>query len=162
MNYYGVGVKFGGTQEMLPLYLENDCWFMGFRREEKPSFYETAQKVQPGDVMIAKAYATAAQAYYYVRAIGIVTDTKKPDTIPSEYDDRAGFSVTWIKYFEKPAALSAKKFARGTFHTKTIFLEKNPDLIEKIQEMMKYDYAGEPDETESFEEGIPEVSESPE
>lgn len=44
MNYYGVGVKFGGTQEMLPLYLENDCWFMGFRREEKPSFYETAQK----------------------------------------------------------------------------------------------------------------------
>ena len=30
MNYYGVGVKFGGTQEMLPLYLENDCWFMGF------------------------------------------------------------------------------------------------------------------------------------
>ena len=53
MNYYGVGVKFGGTQEMLPLYLENDCWFMGFRREEKPSFYETAQKVQPGDVMIA-------------------------------------------------------------------------------------------------------------
>lgn len=65
-------------------------------------------------------------------------------------------------YFEKPAALSAKKFARGTFHTKTIFLEKNPDLIAKIQEMMKYDYAGEPDETESFEEGIPEVSESPE
>ena len=162
MNYYGVGVKFGGTQEMLPLYLEKDCWFMGFRREEKPSFYETAQKVQPGDVMIAKAYATAAQAYYYVRAIGIVTDTKKPDTRPSEYDDRAGFSVTWIKYFEKPAALSAKKFARGTFHTKTIFLEKNPDLIAKIQEMMKYDYAGEPDETESFEEGIPEVSESTE
>ena len=69
MNYYGVGVKFGGTQEMLPLYLEKDCWFMGFRREEKPSFYETAQKVQPGDVMIAKAYATAAQAYYYVRAM---------------------------------------------------------------------------------------------
>jgi len=62
----------------------------------------------------------------------------------------------------KPAALSAKKFARGTFHTKTIFLEKNPDLIAKIQEMMKYDYAGEPDETESFEEGIPEVSESTE
>ena len=98
----------------------------------------------------------------YKRQIGIVTDTKKPDTIPSEYDDRAGFSVTWIKYFEKPAALSAKKFARGTFHTKTIFLEKNPDLIAKIQEMMKYDYAGEPDETESFEEGIPEVSESTE
>ena len=53
MNYYGVGVKFGGTQEMLPLYLEKDCWFMGFRREEKPSFYETAQKVQPGDVMLS-------------------------------------------------------------------------------------------------------------
>jgi len=39
---------------------------------------------------------------------------------------------------------------------------ENPDLIAKIQEMMKYDYAGEPDETESFEEGIPEVSESTE
>ena len=62
MNYYGVGVKFGGTQEMLPLYLENDCWFMGFRREEKPSFYETAQKVQPGDVMIAKATSLLLRA----------------------------------------------------------------------------------------------------
>ena len=107
MNYYGVGVKFGGTQEMLPLYLEKDCWFMGFRREEKPSFYETAQKVQPGDVMIAKAYATAAQAYYYVRAIGIVTDTKKPDTIPSEMctfgawnPARARSLSVWRKWIE--------------------------------------------------------------
>lgn len=161
MNYYGVGVKFGGTQEMLPLYLENDCWFMGFRREEKPSFYETAQKVQPGDVMIARLMRQRTSLL--LRACNRNRHRhKKPDTIPSEYDDRAGFSVTWIKYFEKPAALSAKKFARGTFHTKTIFLEKNPDLIAKIQEMMKYDYAGEPDETESFEEGIPEVSESTE
>ena len=42
MNYYGVGVKFGGTQEMLPLYLEKDCWFMGFRREEKRKKFSQA------------------------------------------------------------------------------------------------------------------------
>ena len=29
MEFYGVGVKFGGVDDMLPLFLEQDCWLMG-------------------------------------------------------------------------------------------------------------------------------------
>lgn len=30
MDFYGVGVKFGGVDDMLPIFLETNCWFMGY------------------------------------------------------------------------------------------------------------------------------------
>ena len=103
MNYFNVGVKFGGTDDMWQLFSEKNCWFMGYHENEKPLLDKQAVKVKVGDVLIAKAYGNTAQSYYYVRAIGVVKNLEKPNDIPVEYTDRFGFTVIWIKYFSKPS-----------------------------------------------------------
>lgn len=140
MNFYGVGVKFGGTDDMWELFSKKNCWFMGYHKDEKPSLDKQAEMVKVGDILIAKAYGTTSQSNYYVRAIGIVTNIKKPDDIPEKYKDRLGFSVVWIKYFEKAISLPAKEYNRGGVHTYTIYHETNEKFISKIKEIMKYDY----------------------
>lgn len=143
MNYFNVGVKFGGTDDMWGLFSEKNCWFMGYHESEKPKLDKQAVSVQVGDILIAKAYGSTSQSNYYVRAIGIVTDTKKPKNIPEEYQDRLGFTVIWIKYFEDLIPLPANEYERGGVHTYTIHSEKNKEFIAKINEIMKYDYKGE-------------------
>lgn len=143
MNYFNVGVKFGGTDDMWHLFSEKNCWFMGYHENEKPVLDQQAEKVRVGDIFIAKAYGNTAQSNYYVRAIGIVESLEKPMDIPEEYKDRKGFSVIWIKYFDELIPLSASEYERGGAYTYTIHIEKNEKFIAKINEMMKYDYQGE-------------------
>ncbi len=143
MKYFNVGVKFGGTDDMFELFDEKNCWFMGFHPEERPRLDSQAANVEVGDILIAKAYGNTAQSNFYIRAIGVVSDLEKPSDIPEEYQDRAGFSVIWIKRFDKLVALSAKEYHRGGTNTYTIHQEKNDKFISKIKEMMKYDYKGE-------------------
>ena len=143
MNYFNVGVKFGGSDDMWQLFSEKNCWFMGYHENEKPLLDKQAVKVQVGDVLIAKAYGNTAQSYYYVRAIGVVKNLEKPNDIPEEYKDRLGFTVIWIKYFSKPIALSASEYERGGVHTYTIHIENNANYKAKIEQMMKFDYKGE-------------------
>lgn len=54
MNYFNVGVKFGGTDDMWHLFSEKNCWFMGYHENEKPNLDQQAEKVQVGDIFIAK------------------------------------------------------------------------------------------------------------
>ena len=140
MNFFGVGVKFGGVDDMWELFSTKSCWFMGYRNEEKPRLDSQIRLVNVGDVLIAKAYGSTAQSNYYIRAIGIVTSKDKPTDVPEEYKDRPGFTVIWIKYFEKSIQLSASEYERGGVHTYTIHEEKNGKLIAKVKDMMKYDY----------------------
>lgn len=143
MNYFNVGVKFGGTDDMWQLFSDKNCWFMGYHENEKPRLDQQAAKVQVGDILIAKAYGNTAQSNYYVRAIGIVKSLEKPIDIPEEYKDRLGFTVIWIKFFNDLIPLSANEYERGGAYTYTIHIEKNEKLIAKINQMMKYDYQGE-------------------
>lgn len=140
MDFYSVGVKLGGTDDMWELFSDRNCWFMGYHEDEKPRLDKQAKAVKIGDILIAKAYGTTNQSNYFVRAIGIVTSTNKPDDIPEKYKDRLGFSVIWIKYFEKAIPLSAKEYNRGGVHTYTIYHETNEKIISKIKEIMKYEY----------------------
>ncbi len=143
MNYFNVGIKFGGTDDMWKLFSSKNCWFMGYHDEEKPTLDKQAENVKEGDILIAKAYGTTSQTNYYVRAIGIVKSLKKPIDIPADYKDRKGFTVIWVKYFPEPIALPAGEFERGGVHTYTIHSEKNEKFISKINEIMKFDYKGE-------------------
>lgn len=54
-----------------------------------------------------------------------------------------GFSVIWIKHFEKPLPLPAKEYNRGGINTYTIYHETNEKFIAKIKEIMKYNYKSE-------------------
>ncbi len=140
MNYFNVGVKFGGTDDMWELFSSKNCWFIGYHPNDKPMIDNQAEKVKEGDILVAKSYGTTAQEFYYVRAIGIVKTLEKPLDIPDEYKDRKGFTVIWIKHFSKQIALSANEYERGGVHTYTIHQETNAKFIEKINEIMKYDY----------------------
>lgn len=140
MNYYNVGVKFGGIDDMWQLFSDKNCWFMGYHENEKPLLDKQVAKVQVGDILIAKAYGNTAQSYYYVRAIGIVKSLEKPTDIEEKYKDRLGFTVIWIKYFSKPIALPADEFERGGVHTYTIHSETNKRFITEINKIMKYDF----------------------
>lgn len=137
MNFYGVGMKFGGTDDMWELFDSKNCWFMGYHPEERPKLDTQAISVKKGDILIAKSYGSTSQS---VRAIGVVSDLEKPKDIPKEYYDRLGFSVIWIKYFKEPVKLSAAEYYRGGVHTYTIHIEKNDKFISEIKKMMKYDY----------------------
>ncbi len=143
MDFYGVGVKFGGTDDMWELFSKKNCWFMGYHEHEKPRLDRQAISVKVGDILIAKAYGSTSQSNYYVRAIGIVNSLKKPADIPEEYKDRLGFSVIWIKYFKDLVTLPASQYERGGVHTYTIHHESNTEFIAKINEMMKYNYGKE-------------------
>ncbi len=143
MDFYGVGVKFGGVDDMWELFSDKNCWFMGYHEGEKLRFDKQAKAVKIGAILIAKAYGTTSQSNYYIRAIGIVTNTIKPDDVPEKYKDRLGFSVIWIKHFEKPLPLPAKEYNRGGINTYTIYHETNEKFIAKIKEIMKYNYKSE-------------------
>lgn len=86
-----------------------------------------------------------------------MTSTNKPGDIPEEYQNKSGVSVIWIKHFEKPIALLASKYRRGTFHISTIFHETNENMISTIKNMMRFDYIGETNEdfTENTESSTP-------
>lgn len=157
MNFYGVGVKFGGVYDMLPLFLEKNCWFMGHHDKDKENMAKTISEISIGDILIVKAYSNISQHTYPIRAIGIVTNTCLPEDIPEEYKDKSGASVIWIKHFEKKIHLLAKEYRRGTFHTKTIFKETNENMISTIKNMMRFDYSGKTGEdfTENIESSIP-------
>ena len=88
MDFYGVGVKFGGVDDMWELFSDKNCWFMGYHEGEKLRLDKQAKAVKIGDILIAKAYGTTSQSNYYIRAIGIVTNTIKPDDVPEKYKDR--------------------------------------------------------------------------
>ncbi len=148
MKFYGVGVKFGGVDDMLPLFLEKNCWFMGWDSQEKERMAKLIAEIHVGDILIAKSYGSISQHTYPIEAIGIVTDTKLPDDIPEKYQNKSGVSVIWIKRFENKLHLLAKEYRRGQFHTATIFNESNDAMISKIKEIMKYDYIEGSEETE--------------
>lgn len=140
MNFYGVGVKFDGTDDMLPIFLEKNFWVMGHNESDKEKMAKTISEIRIGDILFAKAYANIAQHTFPIRAIGIVTDTNLPVNIPEEYKGKSGVSVIWIKHFERNVHLLAKEYRRGAFHTATVFKESNDDMIYAIKQMMKYDY----------------------
>lgn len=143
MDLYGVGVKFGGTDDKWDLFNKYNCWFMGHVQGENKQLDNALQSVEKGDLLYVKAYGTTSQSDFYIRALGIVTDTELPSEIPNDYKDKKGFSVIWFKYFDEPISLTAREYNRGGHHTYTIFHEKNEKMIKKIIEMSKFNYTGE-------------------
>ena len=141
MKFYGVGLKFGGTDDKWELYQSNDCWFMGYCPGEKLRLDKIVEGVQVGDILFAKAYGNTSQRYYYIRAIGLVIEKGLSDDVLTDYKDRKRFKVIWLKYFEKPIPLLASDYNRGGVHTYTIFKEKNEKMIKTITEMMKCKYS---------------------
>lgn len=142
MDFYGVGTVFGGKTdnevEKLNEFLEKDFWCMGYSDEEKPEYAELIKQIKVGDIIIAKAHA--AGATYYVKAFGIVIDTKKPDNITDELLTKSGVSAIWFKIFEPYIKLSSDNFHVGGSRTHTIYQEKDEQNIKVIKEMLKYNY----------------------
>lgn len=141
MNFYGVGIKFGGTDDKWEMFQRDNCWFMGYHPCEKPRLDKIVEDVQVGDILFAKAYGNTSQRYYYIRAIGLVIENGLPDDLLTDYKDRKRFKVIWFKHFEKPVPLLAGDYNRGGVHTYTIFKEKNEKMIKAIKEMMENKYS---------------------
>ncbi|MGN1481696.1 hypothetical protein [Porcipelethomonas sp.] len=142
MNFYGVGTVFGGKTdnavEKLNEFLEKGFWCMGYSDEEKPEYAELIKQIKVGDIIIAKSYSL--DATYYVKALGMVIDTKNPDNIDYEFLTKLGVSVIWIKKFKPYIKLSSDNFHVGGSRTHTIYQEKDEQNIEVIKEMLKYNY----------------------
>lgn len=143
MNFYGVGTVFGGKGEneieKLDDFLKNGFWCMGFTNQDRPKYVELIEQIQVGDIIIAKSYGL--NATYYVKALGIVTNTKKPENIPDEYLSKSGVSVTWIKCFKPYIQLNGNNFTVGGNRPRTIYREENEENISVIMRLMKYDYS---------------------
>lgn len=148
MNFYGVGVQFGGAGkepiDMFDYFRENTCWFMGFDTGVKPDLDRIINDIPIGSIIVAKSYATYKMQNYYIRGLGIVTGKELPDKVKRTYPNKNGVTVIWFKYFPKEISLLSKDYKRGTFHTSTIFCENNKEtMIPKIKEIMNFDYKGE-------------------
>lgn len=152
MNFYGVGVKLDGfgdsPRSILAECLEHNFWCMGWNIGMKPKFDDMIDKVQVGDIVVAKAFYYGSPNKYYVHAIGIVTDKNKPQNIPDEFQDKKGFSVCWIKHFNKNVCLKANNdfmpqgFMEGmpadNNRTFTIYHETSEEIIKRIIWLLKY------------------------
>ena len=152
MNFYGVGVKPGSLTpkrgyDILPKCLEYHLWYMG--EAKNPVFREIIDKANVGDVVVVKAFNYKSPKKYHIRAIGIIADKEKPENIPEDLKGKYGFSVTWLKHFEKKLHLESddtfmpKGFLSGMPHnnsrTNSIYQETDKSMIEKIQQIMRYD-----------------------
>ncbi len=142
MDFYGVGTVFGGKTdneiEKLNEFLENDIWCMGYSDVERPKYAELIKQIKVGDIIIAKSYKL--DATYFVKALGIVIDTKKPENIAEEFRTKSGVSVIWFKRFKPYIQLSKDDFKVGGNRTHTIYQEKNERNISVIKKIMKCDY----------------------
>ena len=143
MNFYGVGTVFGGKGpnevEKLNEFLEKDFWCMGYADEDRPEYAELIKQIQVGDIIIAKAYGL--NAIYYVKAIGVVIDTKKPENIAEELKTKSGVSVIWFKKFKPYIQLTKDNFCLGADRPRTIYKESNEKNISVIKKLMKFDYS---------------------
>lgn len=144
MRFYGIGVKWGRVDDKFPDFQKYGFWCMGYWPNEKPDYYEMIQSIHTGDVVFAKAYSPEHPKKFYIRAIGFVSDRKKPDIIPEEYHNKSGFSVKWTTIFDLPLILEPDTFFMpdgfmknvGNLRTHTIYQENENDMILKIVRMM--------------------------
>lgn len=143
MNFYGVGTVFGGKTdnevEKLNEFLEKDFWCMGFADEDKPEYVELIKRIEVGDIIIAKAYGL--NATYYLKAIGIVINTEKPENIDEELKNKSGVSVLWLKKFNPYLQFTKDNFKIGANRPRTIYREDDEQNISVIRKLMKYDYS---------------------
>lgn len=142
MNIYGVGTVLGGKtnneREKLNEYLNYEFWCMGYSDKEKPKYAELIKQIKEGDIIVAKSYSL--EPIYYVKAIGYVTSTEKPDKVPEEFRDKSGISVLWFKKFKPYIPLSGEVFKLGASRPNTIYLETEDKNISVIKEIIKYNY----------------------
>ncbi|MGN0612465.1 MAG: hypothetical protein ACI4JB_01055 [Porcipelethomonas sp.] len=140
MNFYGVGVRFGKSNSgsILDKCLSENCWYMGFTRGENARYDKLIENVTSGDIVFVKSYPQGIGAEFKIEAVGIVTEKKLPEKIRQDYE--MGFSVIWFKVFEFPISFTSKEVKLGGRKPDTIYHEKDEDMIEKIKEIMKYNY----------------------
>lgn len=143
MNFYGVGTVFGGktpdATEKLNEFLKENFWCMGFTDEERPEYAELIRQIKIGDIIIAKSYGL--NATYYVKAIGVVIDTKMPESIVENMRKKSGVSVLWVKKFEPYIQLTKDNFCLGADRPRTIYKENNEKNISVIKKLMKFNYS---------------------
>lgn len=152
MNFYGVGTRFGGTDSFLNDCLQYNFWCMGNPDEKQLNLYH---KLNKGDVLIAKKhFIRDGYAFIEVEAIGIVADTKMPDSLPKRFikDEIYGVSVVWIKKFPYPISFCSKNnvFEFGGNRPRSIYCEDKENWIDEFIKMMKYDYIEKSEEKETY------------
>lgn len=133
MAVWGIGAYFPEAEgDITKQCLSEEVAVIGFSPEEKPKYYEMLQSVEVGDLIFIKSRFMLNQPLR-VKAIGIVKDSKI-ETIPNVYHAK-GIKVYWIKDFSD-APLQIEKSREYDGDTRTIYQEKNEEVIRQIIELL--------------------------
>lgn len=143
MNFYGVGVRFGGKGEnsILANCIKYNCWYMGFSQGDKEKYDELIEKAECGDIVFAKSYLLGnhqRDVEMRIEAIGIITGKGLPEDIAKDY--KMGFSVSWVKVFDEPVSLTTSEITLGGRKPDTIYHEKDENMNKLILNMMNVNY----------------------
>ncbi len=134
MAVWGIGAYYPGEQEdKAKKFVENGRIIIGYTEEEHPDYYMMLRTIKPGDIVFIKARFMLNQAMR-IKAVGIAVDYNV--SVENGMDHREGIAVNWIKDLtDKPVDIQKGKFNDGS--TRTIYQERNPEVINQIAEILK-------------------------
>lgn len=134
MAVWGIGAYYPGEQEdKAKKFVENGRIIIGYTEEEHPDYYVMLRTIKPGDIVFIKARFMLNQPMK-IKAVGIAVDTNVSDE--NGMDGRKGIIVNWVKDFtDQPVSIEKDKCNDGS--TRTIYQERNPEIINQIAELLK-------------------------
>ena len=76
MAIYGIGAKYGSTEDKLPDFINKGFAFIGFENHaDAPAVHEAFDSLQIGDILYVKSYPKSG---LHIKAVGFVVGKKIP------------------------------------------------------------------------------------
>lgn len=128
MAIWGFGAMYGGKNDMLDTFVNNECVCVGWNEEEAPSLHRMLKDVKTSDFVFIKSLARATKSLT-VRAIGVVVN----DSI-FQYGFGTGLKVNWIWVSEGDPLkinITAGMYKNNVFNN-TLYEEYDPSVQKQI------------------------------
>lgn len=70
MAIYGIGSKYGSTDEKLPEFIKSGFAFIGYDEADAPAIYNAFKATKVGDIIFVKSSSAHG---LYIKAVGVIT-----------------------------------------------------------------------------------------
>lgn len=139
MAIYGIGSKYGSTDEKLPEFINRGFAFIGYNEADAPAIFNAFKATKVGDIIFVKSSSAHG---LYIKAVGVIIGG---DLIKDPFSGLGwGKKVKWVWHQKlDPNKEGIENIKMGKVHDGmtnmrmgTFYEEFGPEVQEKVLELL--------------------------
>ena len=128
MAIWGIGAYYKGAinEDKTDEFINNGYAYIGWNEKEAPALYRMFDSIKIGDIIFIQAFVPRSKKLT-IKALGIVTDTKKQINGLG-----TGIKVAWKKDFKSFSTVATQEIYRNNVFNNTLYEEFNESISKRI------------------------------